>query len=100
MCARVSPCSVITLLNGMFIAFHSVHSKSSPESSCPPSGQTICAAFDLRSAQEKLGKKKESACGEWVGGQGWVRGGGMWWWWWWVGAQGGTCVRMCSRVHN
>lgn len=69
MCARVSPCSVITLLNGMFIAVHSVHSKSSPESSCPPSGQTISAAFDLRSAQEKLGKK-DSARGEWVGGGG------------------------------
>lgn len=59
-CARASLCSVITLLNGMFIAFHSVHSKSSPESSCPPSGQTICAAFDLRSMQEKLGKNEKT----------------------------------------
>lgn len=77
MCARVSPCSVITLLNGMFIAFHSVHSKSSPESSCPPSGQTICAAFDLRSAQEKLGKKKKGI-GLWRVG-GWAGVGERWW---------------------
>lgn len=98
MCARVSPCSVITLLNGMFIAFHSVHSKSSPESSCPPSGQTICAAFDLRSAQEKLGKTIPLVGSEWkivaVGWEmvavGWDEAGwGSWTW-----------VRMCSRVDN